>query len=373
MGDEMVPIGMGELAVVRTPAEKLAKAREAAVALKEVIQAKPKPVIFNNEQYIEFEDWQLIAHFYGVTSKVTGTEYVTFGDVLGFTASADAIDVATGHVLSSAESMCLNDEDKWSSKPKYEWHYVRKSDGKLVAEDPGPAELIWEQIDGKNRPKKERVRVGDDRVPLFQLKSMAQTRAQAKVLANIFRYVVVLAGFKATPAEEMTGHRGEVSSNGHAVQPREDGSAIVVGIESKSGTSAAGRPWTKYTVMFDDGRQVGTFDEVLAKAAQAAKDAGVFVIPTIVENGQHKNLTGLADVDAGWETDADSGTITEAQTRKFWAIARGANLDDAAIGQLLVKHGALAADAVLPMEQAVAQIPAARFDGIIQDLKTKAV
>src|SRR3990167_4301795 len=34
---------------------------------------------------------------------------------------------------------------------------------------------------------------------------MAQTRAGSKALSNVLRWVVVLAGYKGTPAEEMTG------------------------------------------------------------------------------------------------------------------------------------------------------------------------
>src|SRR5262249_27437128 len=41
--------------------------------------------------------------------------------------------------------------------------------------------------------------------PLFQLRSMAQTRACAKAMRNVLAWVVVLAGYAPTPAEEMTG------------------------------------------------------------------------------------------------------------------------------------------------------------------------
>jgi hypothetical protein len=40
-------------------------------------------------------------------------------------------------------------------------------------------------------------------VPLYQLASMAQTRANAKVMRNVLSWVAVLAGYKPTPAEEM--------------------------------------------------------------------------------------------------------------------------------------------------------------------------
>ena len=54
-------------------------------------------------------------------------------------------------------------------------------------------------------PKKEKIKVADQPVPSFQLRSMAQTRACAKAFRNVLAWVVVLAGYKPTPAEEMQG------------------------------------------------------------------------------------------------------------------------------------------------------------------------
>ena len=56
---------------------------------------------------------------------------------------------------------------------------------------------------GKKLPKKERVLAGEEKVPQFQLRSMAQTRACAKAFRNVLSWVIVLAGYKATPAEEL--------------------------------------------------------------------------------------------------------------------------------------------------------------------------
>jgi hypothetical protein len=168
-----------DLSVSRAPAQVLKEAREAAQALRDVVSQKQNPVIFNNEQYLEFEDWMTVARFYGVTVRVRGTGFIKYGDVVGFEAQADAILISSGMVISAAEAMCLNDESKWSTRPKYE----------------------WQTVDGKRK----RVKVGEEAVPLFQLRSMAQTRACAKALRNVMGWVVVLSGYKPTVAEEMTG------------------------------------------------------------------------------------------------------------------------------------------------------------------------
>src|SRR3990167_11495834 len=157
---------MGELALMdesrdlevrRDPLDVLEEARKAAKALKDVIDAKPKKVIFGGETYLEFEDWQTVSRFYGITPRILSTAHVQFGDVEGWEAKAEAYHVPTGRVVASAEAMCLNDEPNWSTRPASSWHYVKKSGG-TSEEDPGKDELIWEKgKDGKNRPKKMRV------------------------------------------------------------------------------------------------------------------------------------------------------------------------------------------------------------------------
>ena len=53
--------------------------------------------------------------------------------------------------------------------------------------------------------------------PLFQLKSMAQTRACAKALRNVLAWVVVLAGYTPAPAEEM---ESDTVASPHFSSPR---------------------------------------------------------------------------------------------------------------------------------------------------------
>lgn len=148
------------IVITRPPDAVLNEAHKAAAALAAVINGKAKPVRFNGETYLEFEDWQTVARFYGISTKIVSTTPVTFGDVHGWEAKAEAIHNGSGQVVSAADSMCLNDEPNWKSKPQ------------------------------------------------FMLRSMAQTRACAKALRNVLAWVVVLAGYKPTPAEEMDGVQG---------------------------------------------------------------------------------------------------------------------------------------------------------------------
>ena len=156
------------------PERQLAFAKKASQALVSVISAKQKKVIIGGEQYLEFEDWQTLGRFYGITVGVERTNEIR-RDGLLFGYEAKAVVYQNGVVISGAEAMCCRDEEKWGSRAKYEWR------------------------DG------QRVKVGEELVPEFQLRSMAQTRASAKALRNVLAWVVVMAGYKATPAEEMDG------------------------------------------------------------------------------------------------------------------------------------------------------------------------
>ena len=158
MHDETGELVSLALTLQQAPAATLADAQRAAVALQEVIGRKARPVIFNGEQYLEFEDLQTLGRFYGVTAKVEVVDPVAFGHVTGFCASALAV-LADGRVISRALAYCTDDEPTWRGKP------------------------------------------------LFQRASMAQTRACAKALRNVLAWVVVLAGYKATPAEEIEPQR----------------------------------------------------------------------------------------------------------------------------------------------------------------------
>lgn len=138
------------------PEKQLEFGQKCCAALIKVVERKPKKVMINGEQYLEFEDWQTLGRFFGATVGIDWTKPVERdGKIFGY--EARAIINLKGEVVSSAEAMCLRDEPNWRSRPE------------------------------------------------FMLRSMAQTRASAKAFRNVFAWVAILAGFKPTPAEEMEG------------------------------------------------------------------------------------------------------------------------------------------------------------------------
>lgn len=107
-------------------------------------------------EHLQYEAWQTAGKYYGYSVKTFDAEYVELGGTWGFKAKAVVVNEHTGIEVGSAEALCMSDENNWRNKPK------------------------------------------------FQLASMAQTRAGSKALRQILGFVVALAGYNPTPAEEMT-------------------------------------------------------------------------------------------------------------------------------------------------------------------------
>jgi hypothetical protein len=150
-------LGAGIAPGIESPKALLKRSKEVARAVKRYAKENPGLTVqFDKKPYPCREIPQFCAACFGVTAMVTRTEEVISDDgaELGFVAIAHAID-ATGRVVSGAEAACMYSESDWGTKPSY------------------------------------------------QLRSMAQTRACSKVLCNLFAYVLRMAGFCPTPAEEM--------------------------------------------------------------------------------------------------------------------------------------------------------------------------
>lgn len=141
-----------------TPQEATNEARSTAVFLKKLLDQKPNPVMIHGNRHMEFEDWITLGNYYGLSIATRDAEPVEVFGVKGFKAQADVIRIEDGVRVGGSEAYCFSDEKNWRGKP------------------------------------------------LFQLASMAQTRAGSKALANVLRWVVALEGISGTPAEEMTNN-----------------------------------------------------------------------------------------------------------------------------------------------------------------------
>ncbi len=147
-------------------------------ALKELIilVKRREPLMINGKQYLYFTDYQMLGAFFGITAMVTGTETITqdkpaategltFIETTGY--KARAVVLKDGVEISAAEAICLREETNWQKKP------------------------------------------------LFQLLSMAQTRACAKALRQCLSWVVKLPMESgAKPKQEFADESAEEAHNG---------------------------------------------------------------------------------------------------------------------------------------------------------------
>lgn len=131
-------------------------ATEKAKILKQLVSQAHLTVKIGASQHLKFEAWQTLGRFDRVTAAVGWSRplHNRANDIIGYEARAEAFQ--DGAMISAAEAQCTIDEANWKNKE------------------------------------------------LWQLRSMAQTRACAKALRNVLAWIVVLAGYETTPAEEMT-------------------------------------------------------------------------------------------------------------------------------------------------------------------------
>ena len=152
---------MVELGVVRgsNPKALVATATEAANALASVIESKKLYSNIQGKRFVRCEGWTTLAAIMGVLPREKSVMEHPEGV---FTATVDLVRLSDGAVISSASAECgAPDEVDKYGKP------------------------LWAS----------RAR--------YARRSMAITRATAKVCRIAFSWVMALAGFEATPAEEM--------------------------------------------------------------------------------------------------------------------------------------------------------------------------
>lgn len=169
-GSEMVVAGDAPVPAAATlfhtddPAEVVKRATDVANVLSRVLREKELTKKIGNREHVLVEGWTLCGSMLGVFAVPVWTRKLT--DPEGWEARVEARTIA-GATIGAAEAQCTRDENMWSHEPH-----------------------------GRNGNKLE---ARDD----YALRSMAQTRASSKALRLPLGFIVTLAGFDATPAEEM--------------------------------------------------------------------------------------------------------------------------------------------------------------------------
>jgi len=136
------------------PSAKLVQAKKYAGELKNLIKENNLAVQIAKKEYVLCEGWTALGGLLGVfantdyCSRRDDKESITY-DARVFLQTTD------GRIIATAESVCSSNEKNWKNRDEY------------------------------------------------AIKSMAQTRATAKACRLAFSWIMVLAGYEPTPAEEM--------------------------------------------------------------------------------------------------------------------------------------------------------------------------
>ena len=136
--------------------QDIADAHEKAKILAEIVENQKLFTKMGQGKHLHVEAWETIAKGYGCSAAVQSSEILYSPDGVEIGARAKAVIYDQhGVIRGSADGYCFRDESSWKNKP------------------------------------------------IFQLISMAGTRGVSKALRLMFSWVVVLAGYEPTPAEEM--------------------------------------------------------------------------------------------------------------------------------------------------------------------------
>lgn len=157
-GREIVPAnGHAEpLALIQgSPTEVVARATAMADKLRDVINQQKLYANIQGKKHVTVEGWTTLGALVGVFPVVAWSRPVGDGD--GWEARVE-VRTASGNIIGAAEAQCTRSERMWSSRDDY------------------------------------------------ALRSMAQTRATSKAMRLPLSWIMALAGFEVTPADEMPVH-----------------------------------------------------------------------------------------------------------------------------------------------------------------------
>jgi hypothetical protein len=165
VGSEIVSAAPATLFRTDDPVRVLLEAKKVAEALKPVLIEQGMIQVIHGKggpsEHVKVEGWQTLGAMLGVVPVITWTRKID----RGWEARCEARTLDE-RVIGAGEAECLKDEENWKDSEDY------------------------------------------------AVRSMAQTRATSKALSGPLRFVVTLAGYSATPAEEMPtgGFKGSSAS-----------------------------------------------------------------------------------------------------------------------------------------------------------------
>lgn len=176
VGHELVPQAQASATLFRTddPVQVIEKASAVADALKNVLQKQGLTKNIQGRDHVLVEGWTTLGSMLGVVPVVEWTRPLDDGQGWEARVEARTLD---GRVVGAAEAECTRGEKTWQSRDDY------------------------------------------------ALRSMAQTRATSKALRGPLGFIVTLAGYDATPSEEIPAQPEDVPFRNTTISERRNDAA----------------------------------------------------------------------------------------------------------------------------------------------------
>jgi len=155
---EYVPLG-----TIRTagPVAMIQQATDIAAHLADIVESRKLYSLISGKKHVRVEGWTTLGAMLGVLPREVRVEYrpadPNEGQAEGYEAYVELVRVNDGAVIGGASAICTRAERNWQNRDE------------------------------------------------FAIRSMATTRATGKAYRLGFSWIMTLAGYEPTPAEEMTG------------------------------------------------------------------------------------------------------------------------------------------------------------------------
>ncbi len=167
------------LAAALQPEDTIALATRMATALKDIVEKQRLFAVINGRKYPQVEAWMTIARMDNVVAREVPDGIVALEDG-SYEATVELIRLSDGMIVGRGSALCGTDGDE-------PWHSKR----------PAPAK-----------------------------RSMAVTRATSRAFRQQYSWIMALAGYEPTPAEEMPREDAPTPRNVTPVAVMDDGSLI---------------------------------------------------------------------------------------------------------------------------------------------------
>lgn len=231
-----------------SPVELIAAATAVATPLAAVIEKQGLFVTISGRRYVKCEGWTTMGAMLGIIPREVSN---VGGEGQTREAVVELVNMRTGAIVGRASAECSPTEERWHTA-----------------------------TDNARR-------------------SMAATRATSKAFRLSFSWIMTLAGYETTPAEEIP-EGGFIDVEAPTI-PDTPGRMVgrILEVDFKDGMTR-GKPWKRWGIKFRPENEknefatwLGTFDQKLADEAKVAQIANILVVITYTYDGKNRTLESL--------------------------------------------------------------------------------